>query len=100
LTGVGNRIEPRIVSVDGHALELSPAKFMLVVNNDDRPGMIGVVGTALGAAEVSVDSMAVSPSAQAGTALMVLSTKEAIADEVLAGLSGSAGILSLHRIEI
>ena len=100
LTGIGNRVEARIVSVDGHSLELSPASHMLVVSNDDRPGMIGVVGTALGNAGVSVDSMAVSPSAKAGTALMVLSTKEAITDDVLASLSGSAGILSLHRIEI
>ena len=100
LTGIGTRIEPRIVSVDGHALELSPAAHMLVVRNDDRPGMIGVVGTALGNAEISVDSMAVSPSAEAGTALMVLSTAEALADDVIAGLVGSAGIQAVHRIEL
>jgi D-3-phosphoglycerate dehydrogenase len=35
---------------------------MLVVRNDDRPGMIGMVGTALGAAGISISSMAVGPS--------------------------------------
>ena len=38
---------------------------MVVVRNDDRPGMIGVVGTILGDADVSISSMAVGPSATA-----------------------------------
>ena len=47
---------------------------MLVVRNDDRPGMIGIVGVALGDAGVSISSMAVGPDAASKTALMVLST--------------------------
>ena len=47
---------------------------MLVVRNDDRPGMIGVVGTVLGDAGISISSMAVGPSRENGTALMVLTT--------------------------
>ena len=47
-TTVGTRTEPRIVAVDDHAVEIPPAPHMLVVRNDDRPGMIGFVGTELG----------------------------------------------------
>src|SRR5437588_708676 len=43
----GLRGEPRIVMLDGHEIELPPAHNMLVVRNEDRPGMIGVVGTVL-----------------------------------------------------
>ena len=58
----GLRTEPRIVMVDDHTVEVPPSPHMLVVRNDDRPGMIGVVGTVLGEAGVSISSMAVGPS--------------------------------------
>ena len=44
-TLTGPRTEPRLVMVDDHTVEVPPAPHMLVVRNDDRPGMIGVVGT-------------------------------------------------------
>ena len=75
-TLTGPRTEPRLVMMDDHTVEVPPAPHMVVVRNDDRPGMIGVVGTILGEAEVSISSMAVGPSATGNTALMVLSTDQ------------------------
>ena len=94
----GHRSEPRIVVVDDHVVEVPPAEHMLVVRNDDRPGMIGVVGTALGEAGVSISSMAVGPSRTGNTALMVLSTDRSVPDETFALLQASEGILDIHRI--
>jgi D-3-phosphoglycerate dehydrogenase len=71
---------------------------MLVVRNDDRAGMIGVVGTVLGDAGVSISSMAVGPSATGHTALMVLSTVGPVPDAALAALRGSEGIDDVHAI--
>lgn len=94
----GPRSEPRIVLVDDHVVEVPPAEHMLVVRNDDRPGMIGVVGVALGEAGVSISSMAVGPSRTGNTALMVLSTDRHIPDDTFALLQASDGILDIHRI--
>jgi D-3-phosphoglycerate dehydrogenase len=94
----GARAEARIVLVDDHAVEVPPAEHMLIVRNDDRPGMIGVVGTVLGEADVSISSMDVDPSRTGGTALMVLSTDHAIPDEAFDRLRGTEGILDIHRI--
>ncbi len=82
----GPRSEPRIVIVDDHTVEVPPAEHMLVVRNDDRAGMIGVVGTALGEAGVSISSMAVGPSRTGNTALMVLSTDRSVPDDTFAAL--------------
>ena len=49
-----------------HAVEVPPTPHMLVVRNDDRPGMIGVVGVVLGDAGISISSMAVGPSEEPG----------------------------------
>jgi D-3-phosphoglycerate dehydrogenase len=99
MTGSSVRVEPRVVMVDDHTLEVPPSSHMLVVRNDDRPGMIGVVGTALGDAGVSISSMAVGPS-PGGTALMVLSIDQPAPDGALARMREDAGILDLHRISL
>ena len=77
-TLTGPRTEPRLVMMDDHTVEVPPAPHMVVVRNDDRAGMIGVVGTILGEAQVSISSMAVGPSASGNTALMVLSTDQQV----------------------
>jgi D-3-phosphoglycerate dehydrogenase / 2-oxoglutarate reductase len=56
-TLTGRRGEPRIVMVDDHTADVPPAAHMLVVRNDDRPGMIGLVGTVLGDAGVNIADM-------------------------------------------
>ena len=100
LATVGTRIEPRIVTVDGHSVEIPPAQSMLVVRNDDRPGMIGVVGLALGQAGISITSMAVGPSPSAGTAMMVLSTGTTTPAATLDALRSSEGIIDIHAITL
>lgn len=102
LAGAGLRAEPRVVMVDDHTVEVPPAPHMLVVRNDDRPGMIGVVGAVLGDAGISISSMAVGPSGEeaAGTALMVLSIGGAAPDQVLDRLRSDPGIHDLHRVTL
>ena len=94
----GTRTEPRIVMVDGHTVDVAPADFMLVVRNDDRPGMIGVVGVVLGEAGLSIANMAVGRSPSGGAALMVLATDRAVPEEVVTRLAASEGILAVHQV--
>ena len=100
LITAGLRTEPRIVIVDEHVVEVPPAEHMLVVRNDDRPGVIGVVGTALGEAGVSISSMAVGPSPETSTAMMVISTTTPAPDAVIEHLRGDGGIQELHRVTL
>jgi D-3-phosphoglycerate dehydrogenase / 2-oxoglutarate reductase len=100
LMSIGTRLENRIVNVDGHAVEIPPATSMLVVRNNDKPGMIGVVGTALGASGVSISSMAVGPDPATGTALMVLSTDHPTPAEVVDALRANPGINDVHAIAL
>jgi D-3-phosphoglycerate dehydrogenase len=97
-TLAGLRSLARIMMVDDHPVEIPPAEHMLVVRNDDRPGMIGIVGSTLGNAGVSISSMGVGPSERGNTALMILSTDQPVSDEALASLSSADGILDVHRI--
>jgi D-3-phosphoglycerate dehydrogenase len=97
-TLAGIRSDPRVVMVDDHTVEIPPAEYMVVVRNDDRPGMIGVVGTILGEAGVSISSMGVGPSAGGRTALMVLSTDRLVGRDLIDRLRAEPGILDVHSL--
>jgi len=58
------------------------------------------VGTALGAAGISISSMAVGPSPTAPTAMMAISTAASASDAVINQLRGDEGILDVHRISL
>jgi D-3-phosphoglycerate dehydrogenase / 2-oxoglutarate reductase len=94
----GGREPHRIVGVDGYGCDLPPSANMLVVHNEDHPGMIGIVGTTLGNAGVNIDNMDVGRSGDAGSALMVLSISGAPADAALDILRAAPGILSVKAL--
>ena len=99
-TLTGLRSEARIVLLDDHILDAPPARYMLVVRNDDRPGVIGRVATSLGTAGVNIADMHVGRSPSGPTALMVLSTDQTVPAELLAELRASEGVLSVHTINL
>ncbi len=95
---LGSAGTERIVMVDDHFVELPFAANLLIVRNDDRPGMIGSVGSALGDAGVSITNMAVGQTAGGGTALMLISTDRPVPRDVLGRIRTAAGILDLHSV--
>ncbi|HLI43586.1 MAG TPA: ACT domain-containing protein, partial [Acidimicrobiales bacterium] len=99
LAGSGAGVSERIVMIDDHLVDVPVEPNMLVVRNDDRPGMVGVVGTALGEAGLSILSMAVGQtSGGPRTALMVLTTDRPVPRDVIEHLSRADGILAVHRM--
>jgi D-3-phosphoglycerate dehydrogenase len=97
-TLVGLEGEARLVSVDDHRVDLPPAHHMLVVRNDDRPTMIGRVGTIVGESGVNIADMDVGRSASGTTAMMVLATTDAVPVEVCEALRAVDGILSVDTL--
>ncbi len=91
-TLVGLRAEPRLVQIDGHSVDVPPSPHLLVINNDDRPGVIGRVGTILGDAGVNIADMDVGRSSGRGGALMVIATTEAVPAAVSEALRAADGI--------
>jgi D-3-phosphoglycerate dehydrogenase len=99
-TLAGQRGEPRIVGIDDHAIEVPPARHMLVVRNEDVPGMIGRVGKILGDADVNIEDMRVGKSPSGEAALMALTTSVPVPAPVLADLRGEPGIVDARAIEL
>ena len=98
-TLAGLRLEPRIVMVDDHSVEVPPSRHLLVVRNDDRPGMIGVVGTTLAAHDVNISNMALGRTQGGGSALMVLATDGAVPQHAIDELRAAPGITGVDPID-
>ncbi|MCS5688561.1 MAG: phosphoglycerate dehydrogenase [Acidimicrobiales bacterium] len=92
--------EPRIVMIDDHSVEVPFANYMLVIRNDDRPGMIGIVGTILGRAEVNISFMGLGRDRRGDHALMALAADAGIADDVLETLNAEPGIRSVSLVRL
>lgn len=97
-TLAGKRSEQRIVGIDGHAFDVPPAEHMLVITNDDRPGVIGQVGTILGGADINISDMDVGQVSDADTAVMLLATPTKAGADVLDTLRAAPGVLSVHAL--
>jgi D-3-phosphoglycerate dehydrogenase len=96
----GKRESLRIVGLQDHTVDLPPASHMLVVRNDDVPGVIGRVGTILGEAKVNIADMDVGQSPQGESALMALSTTTPVPHAVVDALRAAPGILEATAIEL
>ena len=60
--------------VDDHSVDVPPADHMLVVRNDDVPGMIAAVTGVVGEAGINIDDMHLGRSEDGTAALMILAT--------------------------
>ena len=96
----GTRSEQRIVNIDDTPFDVPPANHMVVITNDDRPGVIGTVGTLLGDAGVNIADMDVSRVDGSGTAAMLIAPTAHVSDEILDALRVAPGILSVTSLTV
>ena len=69
---MGKSAEPRIVTINGRDVEVAAEGKLLVLENVDIPGMVGLIGTLLGKDGVNIADMSLSRLTPGGTAYMVV----------------------------
>ena len=91
---------PRIVSINSRPVEARPHGAVLVLENTDRPGMVGRIGTLLGEHGVNIATMSLSRNQAGGTALTVLNLDTAPDAALLDQIRASQDIQSAQVIEL
>ncbi len=76
--------KPRLVEIKGIPIEAELGAHMLYITNEDKPGLIGALGTTLGDAGVNIATFHLGRANQGGDALALIEVDETIAPEVLA----------------
>ncbi len=83
---------PRLVELHGIKIEAELAGEMLFVVNDDAPGFIGRIGTALGEAGVNIGTFHLGRREAGGEAVLLLSIDQHVPESVLAAIRGLEGV--------
>jgi D-3-phosphoglycerate dehydrogenase len=91
---------PRIVNVDGFALEVIPRGNMIYFTNNDKPGVIGNIGTILGKSRVNIAGMQLGREKEGGRALALLLVDNPASPEVIASLLGIENVLTAKGVHV
>ncbi len=100
LSGTVLMDEPRVVRIDSFRVDLVPEGRFLVSEHEDRPGIVGRVGTILGEYDVNIASMLVGRDAPRGKAMMILAVDDAVRPAVQDRLREVDGMSNLHYVEL
>lgn len=88
---------PRVVRLDGVEIEFDPLAPVLLMRNEDRPGMIGTVGSQLGAAGVNIVNFALGAAGD-GQARAAITVDRPMDEKQLNVLRAIPGVLSLQQV--
>ncbi len=92
---------PRVLRIDNYNMDMVPEGNMVLIINQDQPGVIGVVGTSFGDSKVNIADMVISRAFGkdgAATALMVIKTDTAPPDALLNRLGACPNILRVKSL--
>ncbi len=92
--------QPRIVKLRERFVEASPEGALLLLENDDTPGIVGRVGQWLGDHGVNIASMSLSRNQIGGRALSVLNLDSAPGEAIVKGLEDIDGIHEARAVQL
>lgn len=94
------RKDPRIVMVDNFPVEILPEGDILVVYNNDKPGVIGSIGTLLAEHKTNIAWMHFGRKSAGGLAISVVAVDSKLSDELLDKLRALPNILSARQVHL
>jgi D-3-phosphoglycerate dehydrogenase len=91
----GPRMQPRLVEAMGFDFDVVPEKYMLFIRNEDRPGMIGKLGSILGEHGINIGR-----GEPGSRAAMAVTVDEPVPKEVLNALVETPGFDEAHSVTL
>ncbi|MBI5042416.1 MAG: ACT domain-containing protein, partial [Nitrospirae bacterium] len=95
-----NKRDPRIVQIDEFPIEAVPEGYMLILYNNDKPGVIGNIGTILGKNNINIARMQFGRVTQGGKAISVVGIDSPVSPSLLEEIKKLPNVLSVRQIKI
>ena len=93
-----SKTDPRIVLIDKFKVEIVPEGELLLMYNNDKPGVIGNIGNTLGRSGINIARMHFGRETAGGTAISVVSIDATPTPEVIEEIKRLPNILSVKQI--
>ena len=93
-------VQPRLIQVDAYHLDVNPQGILLVLRNQDVPGVIGRVGTILATDKVNIGEWRMGRHEPGGEALSFISLDNSPSDEALAALKDVEAVIALQMVTL
>ena len=90
----------RLVDVDGVEVDAIPQGHLLLVKNDDTPGVVGHLGRALGQRHINIARMTVGRKPGSGRAVMLIEVDNEVPADVLAELIQVPGVREARALRL
>lgn len=94
------KTEPRIVQINRFRLDALPEGHMLYIHNEDRPGVIGLIGVTLGEAGLNISRMYVGQEPEKRRNVILLSVDTPPDENVVSALRNLPHVLSVKPLEL
>jgi D-3-phosphoglycerate dehydrogenase len=91
---------PRLVRWGQYDLDAHLNGAILVIRNEDKPGVIGSIGTLLGQAKINVNRMQVGLDAKTREAAALWAVDSAINDDLLSKIRASNDVKHAFRVQL
>ncbi len=91
---------PRIVRLRDYIMDFTPEEHMLLLHYEDRPGMIGKIGTIMGRHDINIGSMNLGRSQKKGEAMVILSLDSAVPHEVIEEIKKATEATFIRAIQM
>ncbi len=75
--------KPRIVRINNVYVETTPEGNMLFINNNDKPGIVGAIGTTLAEGNINIASISLGRGVLGGLVISVVNVDSEVPDQVL-----------------
>jgi D-3-phosphoglycerate dehydrogenase len=92
--------EPRIIKMDKYYVEAIPDGYMLVVYNDDVPGIIGRIGTLMGKHGINIAEMSFGRDKKTGEAISLLNVDSEVPKTVVKTLKKAEHIKDVKQVRV
>lgn len=92
--------DPRIILIDNFEVEVVPEGELLLMFNNDKPGVIGNIGSTLGKNDINIARMHFGRESQGGTAISIVSIDSVPTPEIIDQIKGLPNILSVVQISL
>lgn len=90
--------EPRIVNIEGVPIEVALTHDMLFIRNEDKPGLIGALGTILGNAKVNIADFRLGRAEAGNSAVCLVSVDTKIPDDLFKEVSSLPQVKTAKRL--